>query len=88
MPIERAVKDERGSAAIEFAIVGPIILSLCGGLIYVCKLLCSVGSLHYAVEEGARCGSVKTTVCTSNAATQTYAAGVYYGPLSRLESDM
>lgn len=77
----RAIKDKRGSAAVEFAIVGPIFLSLCIGMIYVCMLLFSVGSLQYAVEEGARCASVKTLVCTSNAATQTYAANAYYGPL-------
>jgi Flp pilus assembly protein TadG len=77
----RTIKDKRGTAAVEFAIVGPIFLSLCVGMLYVCLLLFSVGSMQYAVEESARCASVKTTVCTSNSATQTYAQNAYYGPL-------
>jgi len=73
--------NERGTAAVEFAIVGPIFLSLTVGMIYVCMLLFSMASMQYAVEEGARCASVKTTVCTSNAATVTYTQNAYYGPL-------
>ena len=76
------VRDERGSAAVEFAIVGPIFLTLTIGMIYTCLLLFSMGSMQYAVEEAARCASVKTTVCSSSATTITYAQGVYYGPIT------
>ena len=76
------LRDESASAAVEFAIVGPIFLTLTIGMIYTCMLLFSMGSMQYAVEEAARCASVKTTVCSSSATTITYAQGVYYGPLT------
>ena len=78
----RLLRDERASAAVEFAIVGPIFLTLTIGMIYTCMLLFSMGSMQYAVEEGARCASVKTLVCTDSASTVTYTNGVYYGPLT------
>ncbi|MGB9058454.1 MAG: TadE family protein, partial [Pseudolabrys sp.] len=56
--------DERGTTAIEFAIVGPVFIMLLIGILYLCMCLAVVGSMHFAVEEGARCASVKTTVCT------------------------
>lgn len=79
--ISRANRDNRGTAAVEFAIVGPIFLSLTVGMIYVCMLMFSMAGLQYAVEEGARCASVKTLVCTSNSATVTHTQNAYYGPL-------
>ncbi|HWY63296.1 MAG TPA: TadE family protein [Rhizomicrobium sp.] len=75
------LEDERGSPAVEFALVGPVFLLLLVGTIYVGLLLFSTGSLQYAVEEGARCASVKTTVCTNSAATITYTTAAYYGPI-------
>jgi hypothetical protein len=73
--------NEHGTAAVEFAIVGPIFLSLTVGMIYVCMLMFSMASMQYAVEEGARCASVKTTVCTSNAVTVTHTQNAYFGPV-------
>ena len=81
MNLSPLLRDQRGSAAVEFAIVGPIFLTLTIGMIYTCLLLFSMGSMQYAVEEAARCASVKTTVCSSSGNTVTYAQGVYYGPL-------
>ena len=79
--LSRATKDNRGTAAVEFAIVGPIFLSLAVGMVYVCMLMFSMASMQYAVEEGARCASVKTLVCTSNATTVTHTQNAYFGPL-------
>lgn len=79
--LSRATRDDRGTAAVEFAIVGPIFLSLAVGMIYVCMLMFSMASMQYAVEEGARCASVKTLVCTSNSATVTHTQNAYFGPL-------
>ena len=73
--------DERGSPAVEFALVGPVFLLLMVGTIYVGLLLFSAGSMQYAVEEGARCASVKTTICTNSAATITYTTAADYGPI-------
>lgn len=82
MTCRRFLHNEGASAAVEFAIVGPIFLTLTIGMIYTCLLLFSMGSMQYAVEEGARCASVKTLVCTDSASTITYTQGVYYGPIT------
>jgi Flp pilus assembly protein TadG len=78
----RYFSNDRGTAAIEFAIVGPIFLTLTVGMIYTCLLLFTMGSMQFAVEDAARCASVKTTVCTNNASTVTYAQNAYYGPIT------
>jgi len=72
--------DERGTTAIEFAIVGPIFIMLIIGIMYLCMCLAVVGSMHYAVEEGARCASVKTTVCSDQSTTVSYTQSHYFGP--------
>jgi Flp pilus assembly protein TadG len=71
--------DESGTTAVEFAIVAPIFILLSIGLIYLCLGLYAVSSLQYAAEEGARCASVKTTVCADSASTVSYAKSHYYG---------
>jgi Flp pilus assembly protein TadG len=72
--------DERGTTAIEFAIVGPVFMLLVIGILYLCMCLSVVGSMHYAVEEGARCASVRTQVCTDQTSTITYIKNHYFGP--------
>lgn len=74
--------DQHGTTAVEFAIVGPVFIFFVIGLLYVCMALYAVGSLHYAVEEGARCASVRTAVCTDASATLTYTKNHYFGPNS------
>jgi len=74
--------DERGTTAVEFAIVGPILIALVIGGFYLCMALLAVGSLHYAVEEGARCASVRTTVCSDATTIVSYANSRYFGPSS------
>jgi Flp pilus assembly pilin Flp len=76
--------DERGTTAVEFAIVAPVFIALLVGTLALCVGLFLIGSLHFAVEEGARCASIKTA-CQVNgipdaAATQTSAQNHYYGP--------
>jgi Flp pilus assembly protein TadG len=71
--------DESGTTAVEFAIVAPVFILLSIGLIYLCLGLYAVGSLQYAVEEAARCKSVKTTVCPDSSSTVSYAKSNYYG---------
>ena len=72
--------DEHGTTAIEFAIVGPVFILLLIGIFYLCMALSVVGSMHYAVEEGARCASVRTTVCSDDTTTISYTQSHYYGP--------
>lgn len=72
--------DDRGTSGVEFAILAPALIVLLVGTVYICLGLFLVGSLHYAVEEGARCASVKTTVCSDAPTTVAYAQNQYFGP--------
>jgi Flp pilus assembly protein TadG len=72
--------DRHGTTAVEFAIVTPVFILLLVGAVYICLGLFLVGSLHYAVEEGARCASVKTTVCSDSPTTLSYTQNQYFGP--------
>jgi len=72
--------DERGTTAIEFAIVGPIFIFLVIGIAFLCMGMAVAGSMHYAVEEGARCASVRKMVCTDQDTTIAYTRAHYFGP--------
>lgn len=72
--------DERGTTAVEFAIVGPIFIFLIIGIAFLCMGMAVAGSMHYAVEEGARCASVRKTVCSDEDATIAYTKAHYFGP--------
>jgi Flp pilus assembly protein TadG len=74
--------DERGTTAVEFGIVAPVFIALVVGMLYMCLSLFVVGSLHYAVEDGARCASVRTSVCSDTGSTIAYARSRYFGPSS------
>jgi hypothetical protein len=50
------------------------------GTFALCIALFLVGSLHFAVEDGARCASVKTTICKDAATTVAYTQTRYLGP--------
>lgn len=73
--------DECGTSAIEFAIVGPVFLGMVIGLVYLCLMLFSMGSLQYAVEDAARCYSVRALVCPDANTTVSYAQAAYLSPV-------
>ena len=73
-------RDERGTTAVEFAIIAPVFIALLIGTMVLCVALLLVGSLHFAVEDGARCASVKTTICSDAATTVAYTQSRYFGP--------
>lgn len=77
-----AWRDARGTTAIEFAIVGPAFITLVIALVYLCMCLFAIGSIHYAVEAGARCAAVRTTECTDATSTLAYTKSQYFGPSS------
>jgi Flp pilus assembly protein TadG len=77
---QKLVYKEDGTTAVEFAIVSPVFIALVVGILYTCLCLFLVGSLHYAVEEGARCASVRTKICKDATTTVTYAQNRYFGP--------
>jgi Flp pilus assembly pilin Flp len=73
-------RNQEGTTAVEFAIIGPVFILLILGTIALCFALFLVGSLHFAVEDGARCASVKTTICTDATSTIAYTQSRYLGP--------
>ena len=73
-------RDQQGTTAVEFAIVAPVLIALVVGTMALCVTLYLIGSLHFAVEDGARCASVKTTICSDAATTVAYTQSRYLGP--------
>jgi Flp pilus assembly protein TadG len=72
--------DQDGTTAVEFAIIAPLLILLAIGTIGLSFALFLVTSLHFAVEDGARCASVKTTICFDSVSTIAYARSRYLGP--------
>jgi len=72
--------DQSGTTAVEFAIVSPIFIFLVIGIAFLCMAMAVAGSMHYAVEEGARCASVRKMVCTDEDTTIAYTKAHYFGP--------
>jgi Flp pilus assembly pilin Flp len=72
--------DDQGTTAVEFAIVAPVLIALLLGTIALCIGLFLIGSLHFAVEDGARCASVNTGKCSDEATIVAYTQSRYFGP--------
>lgn len=65
-------KDDRASAALEFALVVPIWVAFVVGIMQVGMLLWVDNMMHDVVDAAARCTAVHTT-CTDQASMQAYA---------------
>jgi Flp pilus assembly protein TadG len=77
----RAVgRRQDGGAALEFALVLPAFVMMLVGGFYASDLVFTVSAMHYAVEDGARCAAVQTTVCTGPSAIVTFTQNHYAGP--------
>jgi Flp pilus assembly pilin Flp len=67
---------ERGAAAVEFAIIFPILLLLVLGLIEVGRAIWTQTTLDYAVQAAARCVAISPKLCLD---VPTYAARKAFG---------
>jgi Flp pilus assembly protein TadG len=79
------LRREDGAGAAEFAMVVPVFLALVFAVIHLGIVIYAVACLHAASEAAARCASINwpiaaSTVCTTGADVQTYAATKYAGP--------
>jgi Flp pilus assembly pilin Flp len=72
--------NNRGTTAVEYALIAPVFIGLIVSAFYFYMVLFLIGSLHYAVEEGARCASVRTLQCSDNSAIVSYTNSQYFGP--------
>jgi Flp pilus assembly protein TadG len=80
--ISGRLADDHGTTAVEFAIIAPLIAMLLVGIPSLALMLFAIGSMHFAVEDAARCASTNTTSCGTTAAIITYAQGRYSGVLA------
>jgi Flp pilus assembly protein TadG len=78
------LRQDRGSSAVEFALVLPAVAILLFAIINLCYLVYAAAGLHWAVEQAARCAAIsqKNTglSCQTKSQTQTYASAIYRGP--------
>jgi Flp pilus assembly protein TadG len=74
--------DDRGTTAVEFAIIAPVVIMLLVGITSLSLMLFALGSMHFAVEDAARCASARPTQCSSPSAIIAYAQSRYAGALA------
>lgn len=90
--LSRYLNGERGSSAVEFALVVPIMLFLTVGSIYFALLMYAVVSLHQATEAAVRYASVQiaanggtapsalSATSSTTGSVANYAVNHYFGP--------
>jgi Flp pilus assembly protein TadG len=66
-------QNEDGNAIVEFALIIPLFVMVVVGGFYTALLMFAASNMQYAVEAGARCASVNSTVCTNSTTTAAYA---------------
>ena len=75
---------QAGASAVEFALVVPAFLALTIGALNLCILLYINSTLHFAVDDAARCMSISqaagTTACDTVAHTRTHALATFNFP--------
>jgi Flp pilus assembly protein TadG len=72
--LRRFRSSERGSSAVEFALVAPALVTMLFGIFEFGRALWTQGLIDYAVEQASRCASINATTCSSNTAIATYAS--------------
>ena len=69
----------RGTVAIEYAIVLPVLLLFLLGIMDTGRLLWTYATLYRASEAAARCAAIHAANCTTFGSTQSYAVGQAWG---------
>lgn len=78
-PISILAADRRGAAAIEYAIILPVLLLFMLGVMDTGRLLWSYTTLYRATEAAARCAAINTTACGSTGQIQAQASAAAWG---------
>jgi Flp pilus assembly pilin Flp len=78
--LRRLASDQGGATALEYALVLPAFIMLLLGTISTSQLASIASSMHFAVQEAARCSAVNRTACGTASATVAYAQTRYRGP--------
>lgn len=78
------LRKDHGSAAVEFALVLPVLVVLVFGIYHLCFAMYAAASVRWTVEQTARCGAISQAntglSCGTRALAATYARSVYSGP--------
>jgi Flp pilus assembly protein TadG len=74
--LRRLTPERGGAAAVEFAIVAPVLLVLVLGIMEGGRALWTQNALNFAVDQAARCASIDTNNCGTSTQIQNYAAAV------------
>jgi Flp pilus assembly protein TadG len=77
--IARLLRDERGGDAVEMGLLLVMLSLMLFGTMFTGWMLWSAHTLHYAVEESARCAAIDVNNCGSVADTQAYAVAKAMG---------
>jgi len=72
--VDRLLGDRAGAAAVEAAFALPLALLLLLGVMEAGRMAWVRSTLNFAVQEAARCASVRPSVCSSSAQTAAFAA--------------
>ena len=69
----------RGTVAIEYALILPVLLLFVLGITDTGRLLWTYVALHRSVAAAARCGAIDETACGTTTQIRTYAVAAAYG---------
>jgi Flp pilus assembly protein TadG len=75
----RLPRSARGSVAVEFGFVFPVLLVFVLGVMECGRLFWTYTTLYRATEAAARCGAVNAVLCGTSGQIQSYAATQAYG---------
>lgn len=77
--IIRSTSGRRGSVALEYGLIAPLLLALVLGIIDTGRLIWTYTTLYRATEAAARCGAINTTTCATAAQIRAYAVTEAWG---------
>jgi Flp pilus assembly protein TadG len=75
----RSKYGQRGSVALEYGLIAPLLLVVVLGTIDTGRLIWNYTTLYRATEAAARCGAVNTIRCATAPQIQTYAVAEAWG---------
>ena len=78
-PKVHSISRRRGTVAIEYAIVLPVLLLFLLGIMDVGRLLWTYSTIHRASNSAARCAAIQAPSCATFGATQNFAAAEAWG---------
>lgn len=71
--------NRRGTMALEYALILPVVLLFILGIVDCGRLLWTYATLYHATEAAARCGAINQVNCATAAQIKNYAVSQAYG---------